>query len=86
MLGLPPTAVKSLAALTAGVARGDVALHHAVPRAGLLASLTMVPGIEPATAHQIAFRLGHREPVPGLAEDQDRRPAMTTTRQGRAGK
>jgi AraC family transcriptional regulator of adaptative response / DNA-3-methyladenine glycosylase II len=68
MLGLPPTAVKSLTELTAGVARGDIVLHHGIPRAALLASLTMVSGIEPATAHQIAFRLGHREPVPGVDE------------------
>jgi len=68
MLGLPPTAVKSLTELTAGVARGDIVLHHGVPRAALLASLTMVSGIEPATAHQIALRLGHREPVPGVDE------------------
>jgi AraC family transcriptional regulator of adaptative response / DNA-3-methyladenine glycosylase II len=68
MLGLPPTAVKSLTELTAGVARGDIVLHHGVPRTALLASLTMVSGIEPATAHQIAFRLGHREPVPGVDE------------------
>jgi AraC family transcriptional regulator, regulatory protein of adaptative response / DNA-3-methyladenine glycosylase II len=75
MLGLPPTAVKSLAALTADVARGDIAFHHAVPRADLLASLTMVPGIEPTTAHQIACRLGHREPVPDLSGVSTRKSA-----------
>lgn len=56
-LGLPPAAVKSLTELAAGLARGDIVLHHGVPRADVLASLTVVSGIEPATARQIALRL-----------------------------
>jgi AraC family transcriptional regulator, regulatory protein of adaptative response / DNA-3-methyladenine glycosylase II len=66
VLGLPPATVKTLTELTAGVASGDIALDHGVPQADLLASLTAVAGIEPATAHQIALRLGHgprRKPI-----------------------
>jgi AraC family transcriptional regulator, regulatory protein of adaptative response / DNA-3-methyladenine glycosylase II len=58
-LGLPPATVKSLAALSAGVASGEIVLDHAAPRGGLLASLTAVTGVEPGTAGQIALRLGH---------------------------
>jgi AraC family transcriptional regulator of adaptative response / DNA-3-methyladenine glycosylase II len=61
-LGLPPATAKSLAAVAAGVAGGEIALDHGARRADLVASLTAVPGIELATAHQIALRLGHREP------------------------
>jgi hypothetical protein len=60
--------VESLTELTAGVASGDVVLDHGVPQADLVASLTAVAGIEPATEHQIALRLGHREPVPASNE------------------
>jgi AraC family transcriptional regulator, regulatory protein of adaptative response / DNA-3-methyladenine glycosylase II len=59
-LGLPPATVKSLAALASGVACGQIVLDHGVRRADLLGALTAVPGIEPATAEQIALRLGHR--------------------------
>ena len=59
-LDLPPATVKSLAALAAGIASGEIVLDHGVRRADLVASLTAVTGIEPATAHQIALRLGHR--------------------------
>jgi AraC family transcriptional regulator, regulatory protein of adaptative response / DNA-3-methyladenine glycosylase II len=62
-LDLPSATVKSLAALAAGVASGDIVLDHGVRRADLVATLTTVTGIEPATAHQIALRLGHREPA-----------------------
>jgi AraC family transcriptional regulator of adaptative response / DNA-3-methyladenine glycosylase II len=67
VLGLPPATVKSLTELTAGVASGDIVLDHGVPQADLVASLTAVAGIELATAHQIALRLGHREPAPAGA-------------------
>ena len=59
VLGLPPATVKSLTELTASVASGKIVLDHGVPQADLLASLTAVAGIEPATADQIALRLGH---------------------------
>ena len=64
-LDLPSATVKSLAALAARVACGQIALDHGVRRADLLASLTAVAGIEPATAQKIALRLGHREPGRG---------------------
>ena len=64
-LDLPSATVKSLAALAARVACGQIALDHGVRRADLLASLTAVAGIEPATAQTIALRLGHREPGRG---------------------
>jgi AraC family transcriptional regulator of adaptative response / DNA-3-methyladenine glycosylase II len=62
-LGLPPAAARSLAALAAGVASGQIVLDHAVPPADLVASLTAVAGVAPGTARQIALRLGHRDPV-----------------------
>lgn len=65
-LGLPPTAVKSLAGLAAGASCGQIMLDRSVRRADLVASLTAVIGIELATAHQIAFRLGYREPASAL--------------------
>jgi AraC family transcriptional regulator of adaptative response / DNA-3-methyladenine glycosylase II len=62
-LGMPPATAKSLAALAAGVARGQIVLDHGVARADLLAALTSVAGIEYGTGRQIAVRLGHREPA-----------------------
>ena len=64
---LPPATVKSLAALAAGVASGEIVLDHSVRRADLVASLTAATGIKPATAHQIAIRLGLRDPSAALA-------------------
>ena len=64
---LPPATVKSLAALAAGVASGEIMLDHSVRRADLVASLTAATGIQPATAHQIAIRLGLRDPSAALA-------------------
>ena len=64
---LPPATVKSLAALAAGVASGEIVLDHSVRRADLVASLTAATGIQPATAHQIAIRLGLRDPSAALA-------------------
>jgi AraC family transcriptional regulator, regulatory protein of adaptative response / DNA-3-methyladenine glycosylase II len=61
-LDLPPATVKSLAGIAAGVAGGEIVLDHGAPRAHLVASLAAAPGVELATAHQIALRLGHREP------------------------
>jgi AraC family transcriptional regulator of adaptative response / DNA-3-methyladenine glycosylase II len=61
---LPPATAKSLAALAAGAASGEIVLDHGAGRADLIASLTAVPGVKIATAHQIALRLGHREPHP----------------------
>jgi len=71
-LDLPPATIKSLAALTAGVASGAIVLDHGVRQADLVASLTAVTGIEPATAHQIALRLGHREPDAASRADEGR--------------
>lgn len=58
-LGLPPATTKTLTVLAAGVATGQVALDHGASRADLISSLTAVAGIQPATAGQIALRLGH---------------------------
>jgi AraC family transcriptional regulator, regulatory protein of adaptative response / DNA-3-methyladenine glycosylase II len=63
-LDLPPATVKCLTALAAAVASADIVLDHAVKRADLVTSLTAVTGIRLCTAHQIALRLGHREPIP----------------------
>jgi AraC family transcriptional regulator of adaptative response / DNA-3-methyladenine glycosylase II len=71
-LDLPQATVKSVAALAAGVACGDIMLDHAVPRADLITSLTAVTGIRLATAHQIALRLGHREPARDKPADEGR--------------
>jgi AraC family transcriptional regulator, regulatory protein of adaptative response / DNA-3-methyladenine glycosylase II len=62
-LGMPPATARSLAALAAGVARGQIVLDYGVARADLLAALASVAGIEYGTARQIAARLGHREPA-----------------------
>jgi len=59
-LDLPSAAAKSLAALAAGVASGDIVLDHSARQADLIASLTTVTGIQLATARQIALRTGHR--------------------------
>jgi AraC family transcriptional regulator of adaptative response / DNA-3-methyladenine glycosylase II len=59
-LDLPPATVTSIAALATGVAAGQIVVAHSVPSADLIASLTAVPGVKPATAHSIALRLGHR--------------------------
>ena len=64
-LDLPSRTVKSLAALAAGVASGEMVLDHGIRRADLVTSLTTAAAIEPATAHQIALRLGPREPAGG---------------------
>ena len=61
-LDLPSATVKSLAALAEGVAAGKIVLDHGLRREDLMASLTTMTAIELATAHQIALRLGHREP------------------------
>jgi len=74
-LDLPPATVKSLAALAAGVASGEIVLDHGVRRADLEASLTAATGVELATAQQIALRLGHREPAPGKPADERRHSA-----------
>jgi AraC family transcriptional regulator of adaptative response / DNA-3-methyladenine glycosylase II len=71
-LDLPPATVKSLAALAAGVASGQIVLGHGVRRADLVASLTTVTGVEPVTAQHIALRLGHREPARGQPIDERR--------------
>lgn len=62
-LDLPPASVKSLTAVAAAVASGDIVLDHAVKPADLVASLAAVTGIQLRTAQQIALRLGHREPA-----------------------
>jgi AraC family transcriptional regulator of adaptative response / DNA-3-methyladenine glycosylase II len=59
-LDLPPATVKSLTALAAAVASGDIVLDHAVRPADLVTSLTAATGIQLPTARQIALRLGHR--------------------------
>lgn len=71
-LDLLSATVKSLAALAAGVVSGDIVLDHAVRRADLMASLTAVTGIQPTTAHQITFRLGHEAPERGKLADERR--------------
>ena len=73
-LDLPPATTKSLAALAAGVASGEIVLDHSVRRTDLVASLTAATGIQLATAHQIALRLGHREPARGKPADEGMRP------------
>jgi AraC family transcriptional regulator, regulatory protein of adaptative response / DNA-3-methyladenine glycosylase II len=60
-LGLPPATIKSVAALAAGVASGEIGLDHAAPRADLVASLATVAGVAPGTVGEIALRLGHVE-------------------------
>jgi AraC family transcriptional regulator, regulatory protein of adaptative response / DNA-3-methyladenine glycosylase II len=69
-LDLPSATVKSLAALAEGVAVGKIVLDHGVRREDLMASLTTMTAIELATAHQIALRLGHREPEHGKPADE----------------
>lgn len=61
-LDLPPATIKSLADLATGVASGDIVLDYGARRADLVASLTAVTAIKPPTVHQIALRLGHRDP------------------------
>jgi AraC family transcriptional regulator, regulatory protein of adaptative response / DNA-3-methyladenine glycosylase II len=58
-LGLPPATAGTLAVLAEGVASGQIALDHGASHADLISSLTAVAGIRPATASQIARRLGH---------------------------
>jgi len=58
-LGLPSGTARTLTMLAAGVATGQIALGHGASRADLISSLTAVAGIQPATAGQIALRLGH---------------------------
>jgi len=62
-LDLPTATVKSLTALAAALASGDIVLDHAVRPAELVTSLTAATGIQLSTAHQIALRLGYREPT-----------------------
>jgi AraC family transcriptional regulator of adaptative response / DNA-3-methyladenine glycosylase II len=75
-LDLPPDTVTSLACLAAGVAGGQIVLTHSAGSADLEASLTAVPGVEPATAHLIALRLGHQNLT---GSDQEARLAVTHT-------
>ena len=86
-LDLPSATVTSLAALAASVASGQIVLDHSVRRADLVASLTAVTGIKPATVHQIALRLGHRAPAPGKPADQGRVSAdgMSSSAERRVG-
>jgi AraC family transcriptional regulator, regulatory protein of adaptative response / DNA-3-methyladenine glycosylase II len=74
-LDLPPATVKSLAALAAGVASGEIVLDHSVRRADLMASLTAVPGIQLATADQIALRLATESPHAASRPTQGRASA-----------
>ena len=69
-LDLQPATVKNLAALAAGVTSGETVLDHAVRRTDLITTLTSTTRIQPATAHQIALRLGHREPGRDKLADQ----------------
>ncbi len=59
-LGLPPATARTLATLAAGAATGQLALDHSASRADLMTSLAAVAGIRPATASQLALRLGHQ--------------------------
>lgn len=63
-LDLPPATATTLTMLAARVASGQLALDHTARRADLISSLTAVAGIRPATAGQIALRLG----LPGARE------------------
>jgi AraC family transcriptional regulator of adaptative response / DNA-3-methyladenine glycosylase II len=58
-LDLTPGTARTLTILSAGVASGQIALDHSASHADLMSSLTAVAGIQPATASQIALRLGH---------------------------
>jgi AraC family transcriptional regulator, regulatory protein of adaptative response / DNA-3-methyladenine glycosylase II len=57
-LDLPPATAKTISALAAGVVSGQIVLDHSARRGDLVASLTGVAGIEPATAGRLADRLG----------------------------
>jgi AraC family transcriptional regulator of adaptative response / DNA-3-methyladenine glycosylase II len=59
-LDLRPATARTLASLAAGVASGQIALDHSASHADLMSSLTGGAGIQPATASQIALRLGHQ--------------------------
>ncbi len=59
-LDLPPATAGILALLAAGAATGRLALDHSASHADLMSSLTAIAGIRPATARQIALRLGHQ--------------------------
>jgi AraC family transcriptional regulator, regulatory protein of adaptative response / DNA-3-methyladenine glycosylase II len=59
-LDLPPATARTLTVLAAAAASGQLALDHSASRADLTSSLTAVAGIRPATASEIALRLGHR--------------------------
>jgi AraC family transcriptional regulator of adaptative response / DNA-3-methyladenine glycosylase II len=61
-LDLPPATARTLTTLAAGTAGGQIALDHSASRADLMSSLTAVAGIRPATASQIALRLGSQIP------------------------
>jgi AraC family transcriptional regulator of adaptative response / DNA-3-methyladenine glycosylase II len=60
-LDLPPATASILAGLAAGAAGGQITLDHSAGHTDLISSLTAVAGIQPATASQIALRLGHRQ-------------------------
>jgi AraC family transcriptional regulator of adaptative response / DNA-3-methyladenine glycosylase II len=60
-LDLPPATASIVAALAAGAASGQITLEHSASHADLVSSLAAVAGIRPATAGQIALRLGHRQ-------------------------
>jgi AraC family transcriptional regulator, regulatory protein of adaptative response / DNA-3-methyladenine glycosylase II len=71
--GLPPATARTLAVLAGGVASGQITLDHSASRADLTGSLSAVAGIRPATASQIALRLGRQVPwrqAPQRAEEQ----------------
>jgi AraC family transcriptional regulator of adaptative response / DNA-3-methyladenine glycosylase II len=82
-LDLPPATVKTLAAFAAGVASGEIMLDHGIRRADLVAALTGVAGVKPATAHQIALRLGHQQRACGNSAGQ-RRGSARAPHQGLA--
>jgi AraC family transcriptional regulator of adaptative response / DNA-3-methyladenine glycosylase II len=61
-LDLPSATARTPTTLAAGTAGGQIALDHSASRADLMSSLTAVAGIRPATASQIALRLGSQIP------------------------
>jgi AraC family transcriptional regulator of adaptative response / DNA-3-methyladenine glycosylase II len=64
VIGLPLTAAEAIGVLAAGVAGGDVLLDGSLGLSDLVACLTVIPGIGPTAAHQIALRLGYRDAFP----------------------
>jgi AraC family transcriptional regulator of adaptative response / DNA-3-methyladenine glycosylase II len=72
-LDLPSATARTLTILAAGAAGGQIALDHSASHADLMSSLTAVAGIQPATASQIALRMGHQVLSPQAPRRRDGR-------------